>query len=475
MVFSSTIFLFIYLPVALILYYSMPGQKTKNIMLALLSVLFYAWGEPVWAILLILSAVLHFACGWMIERFRGKPQAKAAVVASIVISIGLLVFFKYANFIVGNLNAITGLHLPETKVKLPIGISFYTFQTLSYSIDAYKGNVKVQRSFWSFLLFVSLFPQLIAGPILRYSDIEMQLSARRTTLTEFVYGTTRFLCGLAKKVLIANYAGAVVERLFAGSLVSAVTVLGAWIGIVLYAFQIYFDFSGYSDMAIGLGSMFGFSYPENFNRPYISKSITEFWRRWHISLGTFFRDYVYIPLGGNRRSLLVQARNMLIVWSLTGLWHGASWNFVIWGLWFFVFLFMERLLGLRRLGKIPAAFRLLSTFVIVLFGWVFFYFTNLSDIRIMLFAMLGQAPGGWMNSEARLILINNIPLLLLCFVAAAGAFTKYARRLFDSMKEGLVPIALFSIPTIVYNTSLLVLCSISLLGSTHNPFIYFRF
>ena len=475
MVFSSTVFLFLFLPASLLLYFIMPGLRAKNVMLAVLSVLFYAWGEPLWVILLVISTLLHYICGRLIGRFRGKAQAKAAIVASVIIGLGLLALFKYTDFFIENINLITGLSLPPSGIVLPIGISFYTFQTLSYSIDVYRGKVKVQKSFWNFLLFVSLFPQLIAGPILRYSDIETQLSTRKSTLAGFALGATRFLCGLGKKVLIANYAGEVVEKLLGVVGFSSLTVTGAWLGIVLFAFQIYFDFSGYSDMAIGLGRMFGFSYPENFEHPYMSKSIAEFWRRWHISLGGFFRDYVYIPLGGNRRGFVLQILNMLIVWALTGLWHGASWNFVFWGIWFFVFLFIEKLFGEQGLKKIPGAFRLFTTFLIVLFGWVLFYFTNLEDIATMVLAMFGRANGGIINTESRLTLINCIPLLALCVIASTDLAAKLSRKFVIAMRDGKVSMALFSIPTIVYNTAMMVLCTVSLMGSTFNPFIYFRF
>ena len=441
----------------------------------MLSLVFYAWGEPVWVVLLLFSSLLDFTCGQAISRFRGQRQAKTALMCSIIINLGLLATFKYCNFLIDTINAVTGLSIPGTGLTLPIGISFYTFQTLSYSIDVYRNKVRVQRSFMDFLLFVSLFPQLIAGPIVRYSDIETQLSARKTTSEEFVLGMTRFLCGLAKKVLLANYAGAVTERLMTGTAFSTLSFTGAWLGMVLYAFHTYFDFSGYSDMAIGLGKMFGFSYPNNFDHPFMSKSITEFWRRWHISLGSFFRDYVYIPLGGNRRGLPVQIRNMVIVWALTGVWHGANWNYILWGLWFFVFLFIEKMIGAERVEKIPSTIRLPLTFIIVMFGWVFFYFENMADIGTVLSALLGNAPGGFINAESRLALVNSIPLLVLCSIASRDYAAKFAKRFVKSMKSGAISASFFAIPTLIYNAAMLSLCTISLMGSTYNPFIYFRF
>ena len=475
MVFSEPIFLFLFLPIALILYFIMPGMRSKNLVLTMLSLLFYAWGEPVWVALLILTSLLHYCFGKIIARNQGKQHAKHAVITVVIVSLGLLAAFKYANFIIANINTLTGLNISESKLTLPIGISFYTFQTLTYSIDVYRGNVNSQKSFINFLLFVSLFPQLIAGPILRYSDIETQLAARKTTLPELSGGITRFLCGLGKKVLLANYAGAVAERLLSGNSPTSHTVVGAWLGIVLFAFQIYFDFSGYSDMAIGLGKMFGFSYPENFRYPYMSKSITEFWRRWHISLGSFFRDYVYIPLGGNRKGLITQICNMLIVWALTGLWHGAGWSFVIWGLWSFVFLFVEKLIGETRLEKIPGFVRMPYAFIVVVIGWVFFYFTKMSDAVLAISTMFGNTPGGFVNSEVSLTLINSTPLIIICFLASSDVFVKIYRRFVpDTASSGTMSV-MSTISTVIYNSIILALCTISIMGSTFNPFIYFRF
>ena len=475
MVFSSTVFLYLFLPTSLLLYFMMPGQRSKNIVLTMLSLVFYAWGEPLWVILLLFSSILDYTCGRIIHRFRGEKPAKSAILCSVIINLGLLATFKYSGFFISNINAITGLSLPLPGISLPIGISFYTFQTLSYSIDVHRGTVPVQRSFWNFLLFVSLFPQLIAGPIVRYSDVATQLPARKTTTEEFVLGITRFLCGLSKKVLLANYAGAVTEKFLNSGTLGSLTVSGAWLSMVLYAFHTYFDFSGYSDMAIGLGKMFGFSYPENFDHPFMSKSITEFWRRWHISLGSYLRDYVYIPLGGNRRGIVMQIRNMLIVWALTGFWHGANWNYILWGLWFFVFLLIEKLVGMERLDKIPSYVRLPGTFIIVMFGWVFFYFENMADTAIVFSSLFGNAPAGFINTEARLALIQSLPLLLLCGFASSDFVAKFVKRFVTAMQKGAISAAFFSIPTLVYNTVMLILCTVSLMGSTYNPFIYFRF
>ncbi len=472
MVFSSLLFLFIFLPASLLLYYICPGIRSKNIVLTILSLLFYAWGEPFWVILLIISAAVDYTNGRIIDKFRGKWQAKAAFIASLVINLSLLGVFKYGSFIVENINSLTGLALSFPLLTLPIGISFYTFQTMSYSIDVYRDKVPVQKSFGDFLLFVSLFPQLIAGPILRYSDIAAQLSSRHTTARDFAYGTTRFICGLGKKVLISNYASAVVDTVFTGNQLSSIPVLQMWLGIIMYAFHIYFDFSGYSDMAIGLGAMFGFKYTENFRYPYISGSITDFWRRWHISLSSFFRDYVYIPLGGNRR---FQLRNMFIVWALTGLWHGASWNFVLWGLYFFLLLALEKYLFAGILRRLPGIIKIPWTFFLVLIGWVFFYFTNTADILPAFKSLFGLSGNLLSNSATRLLLINNLPLLIICLIGATPIFSNIAHRFMLDFSKRRIPGWFYSASAITYNTAMLFLCTVSLIGSTHNPFIYFRF
>jgi alginate O-acetyltransferase complex protein AlgI len=473
MVFSSLFFLYIFLPAALIIYYITPGIRLKNIALTVLSLIFYAWGEPLWVFLLIISACTDYINGRIIGKYRGKWQSKASFVCSIVINLSLLGCFKYGNFIIDNINSLLGLSIPYTGLTLPIGISFYTFQTMSYSIDVYKGEVKVQKSFADFLLFVSLFPQLVAGPILRYSEIEPQLTERKTTLRGFAYGTTRFLIGLGKKVLLSNYASAIVSKLFEQSGgISELTVMQSWLGMILYAFHIYFDFSGYSDMAIGLGHMFGFSYSENFSHPYTSKSITEFWRRWHISLGSFFRDYVYIPLGGNRR---YQLRNMLVVWGLTGLWHGASWNFVLWGLYFFVFLALEKYVYGSLIKKLPNVVNLMTTFLIVLFGWVLFYFTDLADVGQMFANLFGFSGVPLIDTESRLQLTNNILLLALCVIGSTAIPAKIGKVVLRNAEERGLRGAVSFASLVVVNTAILFLSTVSLVGSTHNPFIYFRF
>jgi len=327
MVFSSLVFLYIFFPFCILIYFALPGLKLRNLSLLLTSLFFYAWGEPTWVLLLVFSSIVDYINGLVIEAYRGRIQAKLAVAWCLVFNLGILALFKYAGFIVSNLRAVTGLEIQVPDHHLPIGISFYTFQTISYIIDVYRGEVKAARSFVSFLLFISLFHQLVAGPIVRYVHIAAEIEGRKFSWDDFASGVDRFCMGLAKKVLLANAAGEAAKPFLDGH-VQSLSVAGAWWGILLFGFQIYFDFSGYSDMAIGMGRMFGFHYHENFNYPYAARSATEFWRRWHISLGTFFRDYLYIPLGGNRQRFRMFA-NLLFVWCLTGLWHGASWNFVL--------------------------------------------------------------------------------------------------------------------------------------------------
>ncbi|MDR0382302.1 MAG: MBOAT family protein [Oscillospiraceae bacterium] len=467
MVFSSLIFLYVFFPLCILIYLAVPGQKAKNIVLCLSSLVFYAWGEPLWVVLLIFSALVDYVNSKIIDAHRGLWQAKAALAASVVINLGLLVTFKYLDFFLGVFGWVARVEAPVVGLTLPIGISFYTFQTMSYTIDVYRGDVKVQNNFMNFLLFVSLFPQLIAGPIVRYSEIAEQIDGRTSVMSDMAAGLTRFMTGLGKKVLIANFAGATAENILTADL-ARLSCVEAWVGILCFSFQIYFDFSGYSDMAIGLGRFFGFRYGENFRHPYIARSITEFWRRWHISLGTFFRDYVYIPLGGNRRR---QTRNILIVWFLTGLWHGASWNFVLWGLYFGALLLLEKhCLGgvLRKLKWGAAAY----TFPLVVLGWVLFYFTDLS--RALTFVGVLFGGGVPFDARARILLLNNLPLLGLCVVASTplGAWAAGKARAYA--KAGL-PRALGAAAFLTYHAALLLLCTASLVGASYNPFLYFRF
>ena len=378
MLFSSIPFLYYFLPCVLILYFVVP-KCLKNTVLLLSSLVFYAWGEPKYVLLMVVSITLGYVFGLLIEVWRGTKLSKLFLILSIVTSIGLLGYFKYADFFIANFNAVTGLSVPLLKIALPIGISFYTFQILSYTVDVYRGEVKAQRNYISLAAYVALFPQLIAGPIVRYVDVAAQIESRESDPENVFRGVTRFCVGLGKKVLLADHVGQVADQLLGGSFTGA-TTRGIWLGALMYMFQIYFDYSGYSDMAIGLGRIFGFRYMENFKLPYTSKSISEFWRRWHISLSSFFRDYVYIPLGGNRHLVY---RNMAVVWLLTGLWHGASWNFVLWGAYFFVLLAIERLC-VKPLSHVPTVIRHILTLLCIAISWNIFYHTDIISLSYFL-------------------------------------------------------------------------------------------
>ena len=467
MVFSSLIFLFIFFPLTLFLYFIARNIKTKNFILVVASLIFYSWGEPVWVILLIFSSILDYTVSQAIEKHRNQPITKFYLAVSVIINLGLLAVFKYSGFFISTVNSVFGLSLPEPAFSLPIGISFYTFQTMSYSIDVYRGNVKAQKSFMNFLMFVSLFPQLIAGPIVRYSDIEDQISERAVTTEAFSVGMTRFMAGLGKKVLIANYAGSLATSLLKD--IDSAAVMSVWFGVVFYAFQIYFDFSGYSDMAIGLGKIFGFDYPENFKYPYISTSITEFWRRWHITLSSFFRDYVYIPLGGNRVGVPRQILNLFIVWGLTGLWHGASWNFVLWGLYYFFFLCLEKFILKKFFDKIPSPIRWLYSMSVVLIGWMIFYFDDFQTLITAFSVAFGHTGNAFTDPVSETLVINNVPFILIAAIASTPVLN-VIRRLVEKSS----PLT-ESILRIVYNIVMLILCVASLVGSTYNPFLYFRF
>lgn len=413
MVFSSLVFVYLFLPVSFILYFIFKNNIYRNGMLIILSLAFYAWGEPVWITVMIFSGIIDYFHGLIAEKYRGKWQSKAALVSSITINLLILGTFKYAGFIIENIEYITKVNIPYNGFSLPIGISFYTFQTISYVVDVYRGEVEAQKSPFKLLLYVSLFHQLVAGPIVRYADIAYDIDNRVTTPELFNQGINRFLAGLGKKVIIANNVGGISE-LFLRTELSELSVLGAWLGISLFALQIYFDFSGYSDMAIGLGKMFGFNYKENFNYPYIAKSAKEFWRRWHMSLGTFFRDYVYIPLGGNRKNKI---RNLFIVWFLTGLWHGASWNFIIWGLYFFVLIVLEEFILSKVFKKIPTVFSHIYLIIAAIIGWVFFYFTDLGYGLSYLGIMLGKGDNQLIDTFFKINFANNIYIIIIAIIA----------------------------------------------------------
>ncbi|MBS5575207.1 MAG: MBOAT family protein [Firmicutes bacterium] len=469
MVFSSLLFLYAFLPVCLLLYFLVPGLTGKNIVLLCASLVFYAWGEPVYVFLMLAVAALNWGFGLLLEK---RPE-KLWLALCVALNLASLVVFKYAGFLVENCNALFGAAFRAPQISLPIGISFYTFQALSYSVDVYRKGVGVQRSYWKFLLYVSMFPQLIAGPIVRYVDVAAQIESRETDPENVFRGVTRFCVGLGKKVLLADHVGQVADQLLGGSFTGA-TTLGIWLGALMYMFQIYFDFSGYSDMAIGLGRIFGFRYMENFKLPYTAKSISEFWRRWHISLSSFFRDYVYIPLGGNRKHVYL---NLFIVWALTGLWHGASWNFVLWGLYFFVLLCIERLLK-KQLPKIPKPVRHVLTLLLILISWNVFYHTDLGRLRESFAIFFGFAGSGFTSETTNMLLRNNLPLIAICAVgcSAIPQFTGNVVGLLCAEKrEDGIGHKVYAGLTFVFDLALLALATISLAGSSYNAFLYFRF
>lgn len=466
MVFSSTIFLCVYLPLVLLGYYICP-KKGKNLFLLIVSLIFYAWGEPKYVFLMIFSILVNYVFGLLMDKHReNKKRLKLLLVISVIIDLGLLSVFKYTDFIITNINSVFGAGFDLLNIALPIGISFYTFQAMSYTIDVYRDAVRVQRNLIDFGMYITMFPQLIAGPIVRYSDVQDQLAERNVTAADFSEGIMRFVVGLGKKVLLANQMGAVWTQIYA--LGGDISALMAWTGAAAYTFQIYFDFSGYSDMAIGLGRMFGFKFPENFRYPYESVSITDFWRRWHITLSTWFKEYLYIPLGGNRRGLARQALNLLIVWTLTGFWHGAGWNFVMWGLYYFAILFIEKLFLLKALDKLPRLFRHAYALLLIVIGWVIFASDDVSVMLPYLGSMFGA--NGALGGMDVYTLLTRAALMVICCVAS----TELPRRLFVTAAGKMNEKAAFTVKSVLTLT-LLALSVVFLIGDSYNPFLYFRF
>ena len=462
MLFSSVPFLFYFLPAVLLVYFLVP-KRAKNGVLLLSSLVFYGWGEPRYLPVMLVSILQGYIFGRLIERFRDTRRVKLFLVLSVLLSLGTLAYFKYADFMIANLNALTGLSVPLLRFALPVGISFYTFQILSYTVDVYRGTVPAQRNFIDLAAYIAMFPQLIAGPIVRYSDIAVQLKTREHSVAEAAAGARRFVLGLAKKILLANLLGELVSSFRASADLS---VLYYWLSAVAFTLQIYYDFSGYSDMAIGLGRMFGFRFLENFNYPYVSLSVTEFWRRWHISLSTWFRDYVYIPLGGNRVSRGKWVRNILVVWGLTGLWHGADWNFLLWGLYYGVLLLIEKLWLGKYLERLPKALRWLLCMIIVCIGWVMFNLTDFAQMRCALARMFRFTHVALSQSLAADVSI--VPPLLWMIPALVFA-TPVCRRVHLGESYGA------EIVRNVVCLALLAVCIVFSVSATFNPFIYFRF
>ena len=464
MVFSSLLFMFIYLPVVLAIYYVVP-RRWRNLWLFIANLVFYGWGEPVYILLMLFSICINYFAGLRIDRHRAnRKKARGILIADVVVNLAMLAFFKYYDLFAATLSAIPGVSVPALHLALPIGISFYTFQTMSYPIDVYRGDAVIQRNFISFGTFVALFPQLIAGPIVRYKDIASQLDFRATGVDQFASGVRRFTVGLGKKVLIANNIGALWD-VYAAKAPGELTVLGSWLGILAFSLQIYFDFSGYSDMAIGLGRMLGFEFLENFNYPYISKSVTEFWRRWHISLGTWFRDYVYIPLGGNRKGPWRQIFNLLVVWALTGFWHGANWTFLCWRLYYAVFLIIEKLFLLKGLKRVPVL-ATVYTLLVAVCGWVLFDLPSLSAAGSYYGAMFGFAAGG-LSAAADLFYLREYAVVFaVCILACTPLGKTLYEKLSGKAKAWLTPVMIAAV---------LVLSTAYLVDATYNPFLYFRF
>ena len=461
MLFSSIPFLFYFLPAVLILYFLVP-RRLKNTVLLIFSLVFYAWGEPKYVFLMIATICLFFFCGIAIGKTKKKRWKRFWLVLSVVVSLALLAVFKYADFLLGGFNSLTGADIPLLKLALPIGISFYTFQCLSYTIDVYRGEAEVQKNIISFGAYVSLFPQLIAGPIVRYVDVARELNSRTHTLEDIALGFRRFLFGLGKKILIANQLGELTS-IFRDS--GEKSVLFFWIYAIAFTLHIYFDFSGYSDMAIGLGRIFGFRFIENFNYPYLSKSIGEFWRRWHMSLGSWFRDYVYIPLGGNRVSRGRWIFNTLVVWMLTGLWHGAAWNFVLWGLLYAAFLLIEKFVP--AIQKMPSVLRRIYVLLIVVLGFVLFNATTLTEAITDIGSMFGFGGVPLVTGETLYYLRSYGPL----FIAAMIGSTPLPKQLALKLENKPIGAVFEPVCTIL----LLLLCTAYLVDGSFNPFLYFRF
>ncbi len=469
MIFSSLSFLFVFLPLLVIVYYISPSIRYRNLVLFVFSLIFYAWGEPVYITLMIISIINDYIHALIISSFKNKKNmigAKTALISSIFINLSLLIIFKYSSFIITNVNKIFLINLNTINFSLPIGISFYTFQTISYTVDVYKNRVKAQKNIIILGTYVALFPQLIAGPIVRYKTIENELQNRSVSWEDIYIGISRFIIGLGKKVLIANQVGLIADKIFS----LGINDLGftiAWTGIIAYTLQIYFDFSGYSDMAIGLGKVFGFKYLENFRYPYISQSVTEFWRRWHISLGSWFRDYVYIPLGGNKVTTLRYSINIFVVWFLTGLWHGSSWNFIIWGLYYGVILIIEKKLFLNLKFSLSKIIKHIYLLIVVMFGWVVFRTDSIAEAKTYIFALLGGFGNSKLNLFYDLSIVSLFPFIVLGIVGS----TPLIKKLFDKINQ-------YIIGSILYDVFLLIVflgCLLFLINDSFNPFIYFRF
>lgn len=465
MVFSSIPFIFFFFPFFLIIYYLVPF-KLKNIVLLIFSLIFYAWGEPIYIVLMIFSSLVDYLNGLMLKKIEDKRKRKLILIESIIVNLSLLSIFKYSDFLIENINAIFHLNINTPNLPLPIGISFFTFQTMSYTIDSYRRKIVPEKNFLNFMTYVSMFPQLIAGPIVRYEEISSELQKRKITLSNFSHGTIRFLDGLFKKVLIANVMGELFQSISSNysSYPSSLLILG----IIAYTLQIYFDFSGYSDMAIGIGKMLGFNYPENFNYPLISKSISEFWRRWHMSLSYFFRDYVYIPLGGNRKGVLITIRNILFVWFLTGLWHGDSWNFIIWGLYFGIILILEKFVFQKFLSKLPNYLKHIYTLILILISFLIFAFDDI-DILLGYTKAIFNINNSFVNKTTLFFLHNYLVAFIIAITSSFPIWDIIKEKIYKLSKGG------YYIIMYLWYILLFIITISYLVSDTYNPFLYFRF
>lgn len=464
MVFSSLVFMFAYLPITLLAYYLVPRQG-RNIFLFIVNLIFYGWGEPKLVLLMVFNIFFNYIGGWLVDKYRADAKKKKLfLILTCVLDIGILAVFKYTGMITETLNMLPFLNIPELQISLPIGISFYTFQTMSYVIDVYRDDAPVSKNFINFGTYVALFPQLIAGPIVRYRDVAEQLVNRRETLEMFTKGVKLFMVGLAKKVIIANTMGTLTTNIFATTDENG--VIGTWVGMIAYTFQIYFDFSGYSDMACGLGNMMGFEFLKNFNYPYIAKSITDFWRRWHISLSTWFKEYVYIPLGGNRKGVKRQILNLLIVWGLTGLWHGAAYNFVLWGLYYGLLLILEKFVLKKFLDRLPSFIQHIYTLFIIIIGWGLFYFTDVGQLGEFMVDLFNFG-NGICGDQAFNLIMSNLPMLIIAAVASTPLATMLYTR-FEHTRFMWIPETLYCMGVLAVSTA-------SLVNQSYNPFLYFRF
>lgn len=489
MVFSDIFFLLFFLPLQLYICSYVEETKKRNIILLCFSLFFYAWGEPVYVFLLVGMTFIDWVLSLVIRAYQGTTTAKAALGGAIAVSIGLLCIFKYSGFFAENLQAIFGVPKTIPQIPLPIGISFYTFQLLTYVVDVYRGQAKCAKKFYELLLYASLFHQCIAGPIVRYSDVQHEIRLRRKTMTDMAKGVQRFSVGLAKKALLANTCGSLVDMILLSdaqlsdmskfsenlSVLSGRPALLLWLGVLFYTLQIYLDFSAYSDMAIGMGLMEGFHYKENFDYPYVTTSITEFWRCWHISLSSFFRDYVYIPLGGNRKGKARTILNLFVVWLLTGFWHGASWNFILWGLYYFVFLVIEKEFLAKKLKKLPGFVRHIYTMGIVFFGWILFRFSKTAYIGTVLKGMFGLNQNGFAGYEAVTLLKNNLVFLVVAILAVTPLVRNVRKYLETQAKYSKKMMRFKGVVFTAAPVVLVLLSILSLVGNSYNPFLYFQF